>query len=315
VDPGVSVLDVQNVAKSFASVHAVNGVSFSVRRGEIFALLGPNGAGKTTLVRMLLGIFWPDSGRFEYSLCGKPQWPLPEQLGYLPEDRGLYKDIPILRTLVYFGILRGLKRRQARASAMDWLKRMNLADRAGERLEALSKGNQQKVQFISAMLHRPAFAILDEPFSGLDPLNQEYFSTLIRELRDEGMTILLSAHQMQVVEKLADRVLLMNRGREVVSGTLDEIRRKTEGITRLGLRVRGTADPAVLVGHPAVARVETNGNGRVTLHVRNGASLSDVLVRAGTSFDILEVHTERLTLHDIYVRAMSDNGFDSRDGP
>src|SRR5437868_2966938 len=145
---------------------------------------------------------------------------------------------------------------------------MGLADRAGEKLEALSKGNQQKVQFISAVLHRPTFAVLDEPFSGLDPLNQEFFSQLIRGLRDQGMTVLLSAHQMQLVEKLADRVLLMNRGREVLSGTVDELRQKSQAVTRLGLRVRGTADAAALAGHPAVAGVETHGNGQLVLLLR-----------------------------------------------
>jgi ABC-2 type transport system ATP-binding protein len=301
----VTVLDVQNVTKGFANVRAVNGVSFTVRRGEIFALLGPNGAGKTTLVRMLLGIFWPDQGRFEYSLCGRPEWPIPAQLGYLPEDRGLYKDIPVLRTLIYFGMLRGMKKSDARKAAYEWLERMALERRAHDRLETLSKGNQQKVQFISAVLHNPAFAILDEPFSGLDPLNQEAFSQVIRELRQKGMTILLSAHQMQLVEKLADRVLLINRGREVVSGTMDEIRRKTEGGARLGLRVRGTADMTVFLNHPAVAAAETNGDGQVSLVVRDGASLSDLLVRAGGALEVLEVHSERMTLHDIYLRALS----------
>lgn len=301
----MTVLDVQNVSKSFANVRAVNGVSFTVRRGEIFALLGPNGAGKTTLVRMLLGIFWPDDGRFDYSIDDRGEWPTPAQLGYLPEDRGLYKDIPILRTLIYFAVLRGMKKREARPAAMQWLDRMGLADRANDRLESLSKGNQQKVQFISAVLHKPAFAILDEPFSGLDPLNQEFFSQLIRELRDQGMTVLLSAHQMQVVEKLADRIFLINRGREVVSGTMDEIRRKTEVYSRLGLRIRGSADVSVLSGHPAVASIETNGDGLLTLLVREGASLSDLLVRAGGALDVLEVRSERLTLHDIYVRALT----------
>jgi ABC-2 type transport system ATP-binding protein len=253
---------------------------------------------------MLLGIFWPDQGRFEYSLRDRREWPTPVQLGYLPEDRGLYKDIPVLRTLVFFAMLRGMRKADARTAAHDWLQRMGLANRAHDRLETLSKGNQQKVQFISAVLHKPAFAILDEPFSGLDPLNQEFFSRLIRELRDEGMTILLSAHQMQVVEKLADRVLLINRGREVVSGTMDEIRRKTEAGARLGLRVRGTADMSVFADHPAVAFAETNGDGMVSLVVREGASLSDLLVRAGGALDVLEVRSERMTLHDIYVQAM-----------
>jgi ABC-2 type transport system ATP-binding protein len=304
----VSILSVQDVTKAYASVRAVAGVSFAVGRGEIFALLGPNGAGKTSLVRMLLGILRPDSGTIAYRLRGDaPAWPDPAELGYLPEDRGLYKDIPVLRTLVYFGVLRGMRRADARTAALAWLERMGLADRAGEKLEALSKGNQQKVQFISAVLHRPAFAVLDEPFSGLDPLNQDFFARTIRSLRDEGMTVLLSAHQMQLVEKLADRILLMNRGREVLSGTVDEMRRRTQAVTRLGLRVRGRADPAALAGHPAVAGVESNGNGHLVLLLREGAVLSDLLVQAGTRLDVVEVHSERLSLHDIYLQALGDS--------
>ncbi len=302
----MAILTVRDVTKTYATVRAVDGVSFAVRPGEIFALLGPNGAGKTSLVRMLLGILEADAGDIEYRLDpdGPVAWPEPADLGYLPEDRGLYRDIPILRTLVYFGVLRGMRRSAARAAALDWLGRMGLADRAGVKLDALSKGNQQKVQFISAVLHRPTFAVLDEPFSGLDPLNQEMFAKFIRGLRDEGMTVLLSAHQMQLVEKLADRVLLMNHGREVLSGTVDELRRRTQAVTRLGLHVRGTADPAVFDGHPAVVGVETNGNGKLVLLLREGAVLSDLLVRAGTKLDVAEVHTERLTLHDIYVQAL-----------
>jgi ABC-2 type transport system ATP-binding protein len=293
------------VTKTYATVRAVDGVSFTVRPREIFALLGPNGAGKTSLVRMLLGILAPDDGVIQFYLDGqKFAWPEPWQLGYLPEDRGLYKDVPVLRTLEYFGVLRGMKRRAARAAAVEWLGRMGLARQAGVKLDALSKGNQQKVQFISAILHRPAFAVLDEPFSGLDPLNQEFFADLIRELRDGGMTVLLSAHQMQLVEKLADRVLLMNHGREVLSGTLDEMRRETRAVTRLGLHVKGNADPSVFDGHPAVVGVESNGNGTLVLLLREGAVLSDLLVQAGTRLDVLDVHTERLTLHDIYVQAL-----------
>jgi ABC-2 type transport system ATP-binding protein len=300
----VTILTVRDVTKTYADVRAVDGVSFAVGRGEIFALLGPNGAGKTSLVRMLLGILAPDGGAIEYRLGDHPAWPDPAALGYLPEDRGLYKDIPVLRTLVYFGVLRGMRRSDARAAAGRWLEHMALADRADVKLDALSKGNQQKVQFISAVLHRPAFVVLDEPFSGLDPLNQELFARVIRGLRDDGMTVLLSAHQMQLVEKLADRVLLMNHGREVLSGTVAEMRQKTCAVTRLGLHVRGKADPTVFDGHPAVVGVESNGNGTLTLLVREGAVLSDLLVRAGTRLDVLEVHSEKLTLHDIYVQAL-----------
>jgi ABC-2 type transport system ATP-binding protein len=305
----VAILTVRDVTKTYANVRAVAGVSFAVHKGEIFALLGPNGAGKTSLVRMLLGILSPDGGDIEYSIRGDaPAWPDPADLGYLPEDRGLYKDIPILRTLTYFGVLRGMRNAAARAAALKWLDRMGLADRSGVKLDALSKGNQQKVQFISAVLHKPAFVVLDEPFSGLDPLNQESFAGVIRELRDEGMTVLLSAHQMQLVEKLADRVLLMNFGREVLSGTVNEMRQKSGAVTRLGLHVRGTADPAIFAGHPAVVGVESNGNGTLVLLLREGAVLSDLLVQAGTRLDVIEVHSERLTLHDIYVQALGSAG-------
>jgi ABC-2 type transport system ATP-binding protein len=197
-----------------------------------------------------------------------------------------------------------MRRSAARQAALDWLQWMDLADRAGEKLESLSKGNQQKVQFISAVLHKPSFAVLDEPFSGLDPLNQDFFAQIIRGLRDDGMTVLLSAHQMPLVEKLADRVLLMNRGLEVLSGTMEEIRRQTRAVTRLGLKVRGKADPDALARHPAVAGVESNGNGQLVLLLRDGAVLSDLLVQAGTKLDVIEVHSERLSLHDIYVQAL-----------
>lgn len=303
----MAILTVEDATKTYATVRAVDGVSFAVRPGEVFALLGPNGAGKTSLVRMLLGILRPDGGSITYRLHdGKAAWPDPRDLGYLPEDRGLYRDVPVLRTLVYFGQLRGMAKADARTAALQWLDRMGLAERAGQNLETFSKGNQQKVQFVSAVLHRPAFAVLDEPFSGLDPLNQDFFARLIRELAASGTTVLLSAHQMHLVEKLADRILLMNKGREVLSGTVDEMRAKTRAATRLGLRVRGAPDPTALANHPAVAGVEAHADGRLVLLLRDGAALGDLLVQVGSRYDVLEVQSERVSLHDIYVQALGD---------
>jgi ABC-2 type transport system ATP-binding protein len=221
-------LTVSQVHKRFATVHAVAGVSFAVQPGEIFALLGPNGAGKTTILRMLAGISRPDSGTIHWALPVSGRGTLaPEVSGYLPEDRGLYQDVPVVRTLAYFGRLRGMARPDAEAAALAWLDRLSLADRAGEKLGALSKGNQQKIQFAAAVLHRPRFAILDEPFSGLDPLNQELFLGMVRELRDAGSTVLISAHQMSLVERVADRVFLMHSGREIQYGTVAEILART----------------------------------------------------------------------------------------
>ncbi len=218
-DDADGFLTVSEVRKHYATVRAVDGISFSHQRGEVLALLGPNGAGKTTLLRMLAGITRPDSGTIEWvggSLDAA-------DLGYLPEDRGLYRDVPIQRTLAYFARLHGVAPTDANRTADEWLQRLGLADRATENLGTLSKGNQQKVQFASAVLHRPRYAILDEPFSGLDPINQDVFIGYVRDLRADGTTVLLSAHQMQLVERLADRAIVMNRGRILLEGALSDL--------------------------------------------------------------------------------------------
>lgn len=303
-----SLLHVDRVHKQYASVHAVNNVSFDVAPGEILALLGPNGAGKTTLVRMLMGLTRPDHGTIRYTLVdGRPGVPEPGQLGYLPEDRGLYPDVGVLRTLVYFGVLRGMARTDAREAALRWLERMTLGDRGNDPLKSLSKGNQQKVQFISSILHAPRFAVLDEPFSGLDPINQDFFLDLIRELRAAGMTILLSAHQMQLVERVADRVLVLNHGRRVLGGTIEEIRRTWTTGSRLRLRVTGHPDLAFLAGHGAAVRGEMLGEGVVEVWVEEGYPLGPVLAELGARLAISEIQTFPISLHDVYVRTITDD--------
>lgn len=225
-DGADAILEVRSISKAFGARRAVDARSFEVRRGEVFALLGPNGAGKTTTVRMLLGIFRPDVGAVSYRFGSNgAEGYDPARIGYLPEERGLYREKPILETLAYFGVLRGLPRREATVRAAEWLERLGLADRAKEKVDALSKGNQQRVQLAAAVLHRPALAVLDEPFSGLDPVAQDFFLDLVRALRDGGTTILLSAHQMALVERAADRLLLLNGGRAILQGSVEEVRR------------------------------------------------------------------------------------------
>ena len=218
------VLEVKSLHKRFKTVHAVNDISFELECGDIFAFLGPNGAGKTTTLRILLDIIKADQGEIQWNLNGE-QSKLPESslIGYLPEERGLYVDLPVLRSLVYLASIRGMDAAKAHSAAMEWLERMGLADRAKEKLQTLSKGNQQKVQFIASIVHKPAFAILDEPFSGLDPLNQELFIEYIRELNAQGCTVLLSSHQMQLVEKIARKIFLINHGKELYKGSLSGI--------------------------------------------------------------------------------------------
>jgi ABC-2 type transport system ATP-binding protein len=218
-------LVIDRVCKRFGEIRAVDEVSLQVQPATIVALLGPNGAGKTTLIRMLVGILRPDAGTVRFTFDGRQGAVLPPTLSaYLPEDRGLYGDVAVRRTLAYFGVLRGMDPNDAALAADAWLERLGLQDRRDAPLKELSKGNQQKVQFASAILHRPRFAILDEPFSGLDPLNQDLFIDLIRELREEGASVLLSAHQMQLVERVADRVIIVNLGRRILDDDLDGIR-------------------------------------------------------------------------------------------
>ena len=299
------LLTVEEVHKEYGSVRAVAGVSLDVRDGEIVALLGPNGAGKTTLIRMLVGLTRPDRGTVAYYIDGGTRALLPAPaLGYLPEERGLYQDVSAARTLAYFGRLRGLTRADAARAASEWLERFSLADRANEPLKALSKGNQQKVQFASAVLHRPRFAILDEPFSGLDPLNQDLFVRTIAELRGTGTTVLLSAHQMHLVERLVDRVILLSRGREVLRGTIPELRRRWSVGRRLVVRVAGHADPAALVGHPSVRQVDRTAVDELTVLTDDGTPLGDLLVAIGSRCDVTSLHAEQLTLHDIYVKSV-----------
>lgn len=303
-----SVLEVDSIEKQFAQVKAVDRLSFDVRKGEIFALLGPNGAGKTTTVRMLMGIIRPDTGVIRYSLSDSQTWPLASELGYLPEERGLYKDTPVLRTLVYMATLRGMKEKEAQTAALDWLERLGLKERAGNKLDTLSKGNQQKTQFISAVLHRPKFLILDEPFSGLDPLNHDLFSDLIRTLRNDGVTILLSAHQMQLVERIADRLLLIKEGRSVLHGSLEEIRKSASWANKLVLRTtKEKSDLSIFERITGIESVRQTAPFEISLLVGQGSSLSELLVVAGSAMEIVDVQNERISLHEIYVQAVGED--------
>ena len=299
------ILVLEDIEKRFGGIRAVDGISLAVEPGEILALLGPNGAGKTTLLRIALGMLRPDRGRVRYGLGGvAAERPDPTRIGYLPEERGLYQDVPVRRYLAYFAALRGMRRADARREADRWLERLGLADRAGDELRDLSKGNQQKVQFISSIVHRPELAILDEPFGGLDPLNQDLFLALIRELRDAGTTVVLSAHQMQLVERLADRVILIRAGRTAGAGTVEQLRERWGAGTRLLLRVEGEPDLTFLEALTGVRAARRTGAGEVSLEVERDAPLSALLEEIGRRLDVRDLRTETVTLHDIYVRTV-----------
>ena len=221
-------VQVSHVAKSFGSTHAVVDVSFNVERGEIFGLLGPNGAGKTTTIRLMLDIFKPDRGTVSI-LDGPMTEEKKERIGYMPEERGLYQDAPLERCLLYLASLKGLPGSEARKRLGGLLERFDLAAHKSKKVKELSKGMQQKAQIINSIIHRPELVVIDEPFAALDPINTQLVKDLMRELRQQGATILMSTHQMHQVEELCDRILLIDDGKDVLYGKLDDIRRRFSG--------------------------------------------------------------------------------------
>lgn len=294
---------IESLTKNYKTVKAVNDLSFQVKEGEIFAFLGPNGAGKTTTLRMMLDIIRPDSGKITWDFgSGSSHLPPAHEIGYLPEERGLYPDLPVLRTLVYLASIRGMKPAEAREEARRWLEKMNLADRAGEKLQNLSKGNQQKVQFIASVLHRPRFAILDEPFSGLDPVNQEIFMDLIRALRDDGMTILLSAHQMNLVEKIADRLLMINLGAAIFCGTIRELMERHAAPEKIILSFEPGFDLQKLQALPRMEQSVIRQDGQLEVYFGDGLPLSSILGQLSTLDGITGIYNEKPGLHEIFLK-------------
>ena len=217
------ILSVKDVVKTFGDVRAVDGVSFNVRRGTITGLLGRNGAGKTTTIRMITGIFMPDAGTIDW-LESSEGITFRDRIGYLPEERGLYKQMKIVEHLLFLAEIKGKRGADVRSSIDRWLERFELTDKRDAKIEELSKGNQQKVQLIGTLLHDPELIILDEPQSGLDPVNMVLVRNLLRDLKAEGRTILLSTHMMAEAERMADEIILIHRGRVVLEGAIKEVR-------------------------------------------------------------------------------------------
>ncbi len=290
---------VQKVSKSYGTVQALREVSLSVPEGLVFALLGPNGAGKTTLIRILMGILPADQGQVR--VFGKPPVEARSRVGYLPEERGLYRQAKVLDLLGYLGALKGLSLRESRREALAWLERLDLAQWAGRRVDELSHGMQQKVQLIAALLHRPRLIIFDEPFQGLDPVNVQLVKDLLRELRAQGHTLVLSSHQLHHVEALADHVALIHQGRIVEQGPLTEVKaRYRRGDVRVSLAGKA-ALPETLPGVRAVHRE----NGGWRLLPEEGSTpweMLTTLVHRGLPVERFEVVEP--TLEEVFLQAV-----------
>lgn len=216
-------LEIKNITKSFGEANVLKGISFSVESGKALGLLGRNGAGKTTTIRILMDVFHADSG--EITLDGKPFEPRKVQIGYLPEERGLYPKRKVLEQMIYLAMLRGVSRKTASANAKRWLERLEVSQYQDRLLETLSKGNQQKVQLASTLVCDPEIVILDEPFSGLDPVNSQILQEVVQELIRDGKIVIFSSHQMSYVEEFCEDIVIINHGEVVLSGHLDTIKR------------------------------------------------------------------------------------------
>ena len=297
VAPAVKLTE---VSKTFDTFKAVDRVSFAIETGTIYGLLGPNGAGKTTTIRMILRIILPDSGTVEVlgdSLRSRSK----DRIGYLPEERGLYRKMKVIDLLTFFGEIKSMSRRSARRAATDWLDRLKLSDVAVKKVEELSKGMQQKVQFIATVLHDPDLIILDEPFSGLDPVNVNVLMDIILEFNRKGHTVVFSTHMMEQVEKLCREICLIDKGRKVLEGKLADIK-KQYGHNSVTIRFRG--DGSFLKELPEVAGVNDYGN-ELFLRLKDGADPTRVLMAAGSRLEIQKFEVAEPSIHDIFIEQVS----------
>lgn len=290
-------LRVENVTKSFGDFAAVEGLSFDVRVGRIFGFLGPNGAGKTTTIRMIVGITAPDEGKIE--LFGHKMGPLlQDRIGYLPEERGLYKKMKLIDQLRYFAALKNVSGAEADKRIDFWLERMNLAEWKTKKTTDLSKGMQQKIQFISTVLHDPDLLILDEPFSGLDPVNVEFMIDVLSEFKKQDKTVIFSTHLMETAERLCHDIILINRSKKVLGGSLREVK---ESYGRNIIALRATGDEAVLADRSLVAKVvEHSDEKKLELAIGIDTQvLLKRLIESGST--ITKFETVEPSLNDIFI--------------
>jgi len=295
------VVEVQGVTKQYGDFTAVKDLSLTVPQGAVYGLLGPNGAGKTTTIRMIMSIIYPDRGKvvlFGGHGSGKD---LSHRIGYLPEERGLYKKMKVLDLLIFLAEIKGVPRATARAKAREWLERLGLAEWSLRKADDLSKGMQQKVQFISTVLHGPELLILDEPFSGLDPVNVQVMKDTVVEMSRKGTTILFSTHIMEQAEKLCDAICIIARGATVVDGPLADVKRRHGGSHLVVAAERSPALDAVLGDRHLVSRADNYGN-YAELELAHGATAQQVLeslVRNGVMVNRFEIAEP--TLHKIFI--------------
>ena len=288
----------ENVEKSFGEVRAVKDLSLRVPTGSIYGFLGPNGAGKTTTIRMIMSVFLPDMGRIQVLGSDDPL-AVKDRLGYLPEEKGLYKKMRLAELIAFFAQLKGVDGASAKRRSRDLLDRFGLGDWSDKRCEALSKGMGQKVQLLITLIHEPDLIILDEPFSGLDPINRDIMRDAVLELKRDGKTVIFSTHIMEQAEQICDRVILINKGEKVLDGTVDEVR-QGEG-RAVWLEYEG--DGTVLEKVAGVAQVTDAGN-HAELFLADGTDTQQVLSDLVSKVRIRRFDLRAPSLHEVFIRAV-----------
>jgi ABC-2 type transport system ATP-binding protein len=299
----MNALQVEKVTKNYADKTAVNGIDFTLEQGEIFGLLGGNGAGKTTTMRMVLGLIYPDQGRILWN--GKPYTDeLRRLMGYLPEERGLYSKVKVSDQIIYLAELRGMKRKDADASLKRWLERFEVPEYYNKKVEELSKGNQQKIQFIAAVIHDPSILILDEAFSGLDPVNVELLKATVLDLRKLGKTILFSSHRMDHVEELCQKICILHKSNTVLQGNLREIKGtypKERILLDTTVPVNGLEQ---IEGVIALKKLESSG---YEIKISDIKAAESILALAMKQAGILRYQIMEPTLNEIFIKKVGTN--------
>jgi ABC-2 type transport system ATP-binding protein len=292
------VVELSGVTKAYEQKVAVSNLSLSIEAGQMFGLLGPNGAGKTSSIRMIIGITMPDSGRV--SLFGKPfERASLDRVGYLPEERGLYKKMKVLDQLIFFGELHGIAPAEARKRAATWAKRLEIDDVLLKKTEELSKGMQQKIQFISSVLHDPGLIIMDEPFSGLDPVNAQLLERTLIELKEEGKAIVFSTHRMDQVEKLCDSICLINRGQAVLSGRVREIKASYKR-DRVIIEYQGNS---AFLESPEIAEAKSYA-GHAEIRLKEQGDAQKLLREAASAATIYRFELVEPSLEEIFIQTV-----------
>jgi len=294
------IIDVKNITKRFGDIQAVDSLSFNVQPGEIFGLLGPNGAGKTTSIRMILDIFEPDSGEIEI-LGGPMTEEKKNRIGYLPEERGLYQEIPLERCLTFLATLKGMDVHEAGTQLKDYMERFDLYEYRNQKVKELSKGMQQKAQLITTLVHDPEVVIIDEPFTSLDPVNTEMVKDMLEQKRDEGKAIIMSTHQMNQVEELCDRILLIDHGHRVLYGTLQDIQ---QGFASRDIMVTPLNNlPETIEGVREIRKM----NGRFRFVLDETAQPNQILKNLiNSGVELVEFEIAVPPLNEIFIKVVKD---------